>query len=121
MMFLIRAAFWLSLVLLILPGDPASGTDAPRVSLFQALGAAQGIARDVSGFCDRNPEVCATGGSAAAVLGEKARYAYRLVRDYMDGGSRPAAEEQPAARLRGTLTGEDVAVPWHGVKKASQG
>ena len=31
-MFILRAAFWLSVVVLLLPGDPNSGTNAPRVS-----------------------------------------------------------------------------------------
>ena len=36
-MFLVRAAFWLAVVVLLLPGDPNSGANAPRVSAIEAL------------------------------------------------------------------------------------
>src|SRR5690606_3506549 len=41
-MFLIRAAFWFSVVVLLIPGDPNSGTEAPRVGAIDAIVAAQG-------------------------------------------------------------------------------
>lgn len=103
MFFLLRVVFWLSVVILFLPGDPDG--NAPRVGLFQALGAARATVADLAGFCGRNPEVCDTGHSVVEVMGDKARYGVRQLRDYLDG-----EDGAPA----GTLTPEDVAAPWHG-------
>ena len=62
MFFLLRAAFWLSLVVLLIPADP-SETARPRaarsVSTFEAIGAAQSTFEDLRGFCSRNPSEAA--------------------------------------------------------------
>jgi hypothetical protein len=111
MFFLIRSAFWLCLVILLIPGDPASGTDAPRVSLGQAVSAAGATIADLSGFCSRNPEACATGGTALAMIGEKAwqgaEFLIAVLADNFDG-----AENEPVAAGTGTLTAADLAMPW---------
>ncbi|MBL6430533.1 MAG: DUF5330 domain-containing protein [Alphaproteobacteria bacterium] len=43
----------------------------------EGLFAAQSTISDLSGFCDRNPETCATGGQAIARIGERRRSAPR--------------------------------------------
>ncbi len=105
-MFLIRAAFWLSLVVLFLPAEPGSNEPAPGVSAFEAVSAARATAADLSTFCDRNPDVCATGSTALQVFAQKVRYGAHLIRGYFDG----QAEDTPP----GTLRREDVAAPWRG-------
>jgi hypothetical protein len=111
MFFLIRSAFWLCLVILLIPGDPASGTDAPRVSLGQALSAAGATVNDLSGFCGRNPDACATGGTAIAMIGEKAwqgaEFLVGFLAEQLDG-----SEGEPSAEVAGTLTASDRATPW---------
>ena len=77
-MFLFRAAFWLAVVVLLLPGDPNTGTEAPRVSAMQALVATRSAIADFSTFCDRNPDTCATGSTAVQVFASKVRYGAEL-------------------------------------------
>jgi hypothetical protein len=39
-MFLLRAAFWLSVVIMFIPADPQSDTPAPRVTMIETFLAA---------------------------------------------------------------------------------
>jgi hypothetical protein len=110
-MFLIRAAFWFSVVVLLIPGDPNSGSKAPRVSAIDAILAAQGAVSDLAGMCERQPEVCSNGGAALAAFGAKARYSASLFYSVFEG-SEPAPR-LPGVPAGGTLTPEDMAPPWH--------
>jgi len=105
-MFLIRSAFWLTLVILLIPADPQSG-EAPRVTVMNALMAAQATVADLSGFCGRNPEVCATGSAAVDVFAEKAENGVDMIYHYFEGTT-------PAGTGKGTLTDDDLAQPWQG-------
>jgi hypothetical protein len=100
-MFLIRAAFWLTIVVFLLPADPETG-EAPRVGAIQALAAVHATATDFSGFCARNPDVCATGSATFEILSEKVRNGVRLIQEAIDARAAPAD----------TLTKEDVTTPW---------
>jgi hypothetical protein len=106
-MFLIRAAFWLSLVVMLIPADPDSGQEAPRVSAMQAFFAAKATVADMSGFCDRNPDVCSTGGAALKVFTEKARIGARKLYDYFGDD----AEQDPGSD---TLRLDDLEPGWRG-------
>ncbi len=112
MFFLIRSAFWLCLVILLIPGDPDSGTDAPRVTLGQAVSAAGATIADLSGFCSRNPEACATGGTALSVIGEKAWQGAEFLLGFLADRLDQANEQPVAATTLGTLTDADRAMPW---------
>jgi hypothetical protein len=104
--FLFRTVFWLGVVVLLLPGDPNSGTDAPRVSAMQALVATRSAIADFSTFCDRNPQACATGSTAVQVFASKVRYGAELLSGYFNHGS--------SAADRGTLKTEDLQPAWRG-------
>ena len=66
MVFLLRVAFWLSIVLVLLPsGDYQLKEQAPRIGPADAVSAATAAVSDLSGFCDRQPDACAVGGQAA--------------------------------------------------------
>ena len=110
-MFILRAAFWLSVVVLLLPGDPNSGTSAPRVSALEALIAARGAVADVSSFCERNRDVCATGSTALQVFADKVRYGTEVISGFFAGGDEKPADK-PASRS--TLKREDIAPAWRG-------
>ncbi|MCE1235071.1 MAG: DUF5330 domain-containing protein [Hyphomicrobiales bacterium] len=113
MFFLLRAAFWLSLVVLLIPADPTETSvkaDRREVSTFEAIGAAHSTLRDLEGFCERNPTTCDTGRVALDGFGAKARTGARWVYQQLDGrdatptGSTPATDataprvdERPAA------------------------
>ncbi|BCP52779.1 hypothetical protein K32_13960 [Kaistia sp. 32K] len=113
-MFLIRAAFWFSVVVLLIPGDPNSGTDAPRVGAIDALVAAQGAVSDLAGMCERQPDVCSSGGAALAAFGAKARYGVGLLYNAVDG--KLAMPTLPGVAKDGTLTPADMAPQWHAPK-----
>ena len=105
-MFILRAAFWLSLVVLLLPADPRTDAPPPSVGAFEALGAAQATIGDLTSFCDRNPDVCATGSNAFQVFAQKVRHGADILRGYFD-------DEEPIATAD-TLTSDDVQPAWHG-------
>lgn len=108
-MFLIRAAFWLTVVLLLIPGDPNGGTPAPRVSALQALSAAQSAVRDISQLCDREPVACQTGSNALGVLGQKLRYGTELVTKYLE---RTPDKPNPDNISDNGLTPQEIQIPW---------
>ena len=110
-MFLIRAAFWLTVIVLLLPADPPAGNTTPDVNAFQAIGAARDTVADVSGFCGRNPDVCVTGNAVFDLISRKVRYGARKVGEYFNSG------EHAASGPNGTLTNEDASPPWHPPKR----
>jgi len=76
MMFLVKTGFWLLVLILLLPTDEDQQN--------QIYGTAQSAVNDVVGFCDRNPETCATGQEAFAVLVQKAQYGAEVVMALID-------------------------------------
>lgn len=105
MLFLIRTAFWLSVVVLLIPGSPQTNDEAPRVTLFEAVAAAGTAVADMSGFCDRNPDVCTTGNAALHVFADKVRNGTHMIYSFFDGSDSADVD-------KGTLTPEDVEAPW---------
>lgn len=128
-MFLLRSAFWLTIVIMLIPADPETG-DAPRVTLVEAAMAVRATVADLSGFCDRNADVCVTGGAAAQMIAEKAEHGVDIVYRYLTGTAEgsgidmaPGAPGAPSGidmapgtkgSRPGTLTTDDVALPWQG-------
>jgi hypothetical protein len=83
MFFLLRTAFWFSLVLLFLPFGPDENGN--QVGPIQAFVAASEAVGDIAGFCDRKPQVCETGSAAFHTIAvrarEGARIAYQMLGD----------------------------------------
>lgn len=87
MFFLLRVAFWLSLVILLIPADPqiaAERGQGHEVSTFQAIDAAQSTYADVKGFCGRNPTACDVGRVALDTFAAKAKTGARWVAHQFD-------------------------------------
>ncbi len=82
--FLIRAAFWFSLVFLIMPFGSGTDKDGETVSPFQAFFAAREAVGDVSGICERKPDVCQIGKSAFQTIGVRARESVRIAYELLD-------------------------------------
>lgn len=97
MFFLVRKAFWLVLVLAMVPffagKDQAGGFNVDPVAAFMA---AQATVSDLTGFCGRNPQTCETGGEAIAAIGANARDGAKLVYQYFDGAEAGSGTEGPA-------------------------
>lgn len=116
MMFLVRTAFWLGVVIMLIPVDDearqTAETAAQPVAALEAVDAAQETLADVGGFCARNPETCAVGGRLATTFALKARTGAKLVSDFID--DQLAGGKAPADTARGTLTPADLAPEWRG-------
>jgi hypothetical protein len=88
MMFLIRTAFWLMIIVLLLPTD-----DQQRSKVY---GTAEATVKDVATFCDRNPDTCTTGRDAFQVLVQKAEFGARMLMGFIKeqtGGGEAAIDE----------------------------
>lgn len=107
-MFLLRTAFWLSVVVMLLPADKESGEQAPRVTAFEAIVAAQAAVGDMSQFCTRQPDVCDTGGAAFHVFADKVKTGVQLVYGYFNEDK---ASEKPID-AGDTLAPGDAAPAW---------
>jgi Family of unknown function (DUF5330) len=133
MFFLLRMAFWLSVVLILLPSGGSQRTaSAPSAELgaIEAVSAASATVSDMRQFCTRQPEACAAGSQAAVALGQRAQAGARMVYDFIseraaprETGSvtttksvRPAA---PAAKSQDTLTAADLVPAWRGPRRES--
>lgn len=110
MRFLFRVAFWLTVVVLLLPSDPDTGPDTPQVTFVEALNAVRDTFNDLASFCTRNPQSCETGGAVVEIVADKARYGIEQLQDYLD---KTVAEEN-------TLTDADTEIPWQGEASAGE-
>ena len=77
MLFLIRTAFWLIIIVLLLPTDERQRSEV--------YGTAQAAMNDLVTFCDRNPETCAKGKDAFGVFVQKAQFGARMLIDLVNG------------------------------------
>ena len=74
MFFLLRMAFWLGLVLVLLPREKTPESEKlPQVGASEAVSAATAAVSDMSQFCKRQPAACEVGGQAATVIGQRAQ------------------------------------------------
>lgn len=117
MTFLIRMAFWLGLVIMLIPVDEetartTASVEAQPIGAFEAVGAAQAALDDVGGFCARNPDVCDIGGRVATTFMLKARSGVKMLESLLDDQLGPAPTPRPAAA--GTLTPQDLQPAWRG-------
>ena len=82
-MFLLRTAFWISVVLVLLPsGETKPPPEAAKVGAIDAISAATSAVSDVSQFCTRNAEACVTGTHAAVAFGQRAQAGAKMVYDF---------------------------------------
>ena len=94
MFFLLRMAFWLGLVLVLLPREKTPDSDKlPQINAQEAVQAATAAVSDMSQFCKRQPQACGVGGQAVTVIGhraqEGARKVYQIITD------RPETTDKP--------------------------
>jgi hypothetical protein len=85
MFFLVRVAFWLTIVLVLLPsGGAQPNSQAAKIDAGDAVVAAGAAVSDMSGFCDRQAEACVVGSQAAAMIGQRAQAGARMVYDFIN-------------------------------------
>ena len=127
MFFLLRMAFWLGLVLVLLPREKTPESDKlPQLGASEAVSAAHAAVSDMSQFCKRQPAACEVGGQAATVIGQRAqegaRKLYHIITDKKASdhtGSIDGADDTdaslPEAAQRDTLTPDDMVAEWRGL------
>jgi len=134
MFFLLRLAFWLGVVLILLPtGSAQQPSSANDVGPSDAVSAASATVHDLRGFCTRQPEACSVGSQMLTQAGYKLQAGARMLYEFLTAelvkhrAASPAsgAGEHDSANsdfdkswlLRGsqdTLTPADLAPAWHG-------
>jgi hypothetical protein len=126
MFFLVRCAFWICLVLALLPsgGSQPSSKDA-SLNPFDALSAAGAAVSDATQFCDRQPEACEVGGKAAAAFGQRAQAGAKLLYEFLsdkipptETGSIPKGPK--ALPSQHTLKPSDIVPEWRGPPARSE-
>ncbi|TPN83111.1 hypothetical protein FJ987_04025 [Mesorhizobium sp. CU2] len=115
--FLIRMAFWFSLVLLALPLGVGPGEDGQQsVGPIQALFAAREAVGDIAGLCERKPDVCETGKSAMYTISVRAKETAKIAAAMIDDKQpeQAAAAQTKVADVINAATGsvaEDIVLP----------
>jgi hypothetical protein len=138
MFFLLRMAFWLGVVCVLLPSGTKTAADNPQIDAKEAVTVAAAAVSDMRGFCARQPDACVAGGKVAVAIGHKAEAGARTLIEFVTNSlsgeptaSAPvpkheakAADEKAhtakvsakmvpvSTREQGTLTGDDMQPAW---------
>jgi Family of unknown function (DUF5330) len=126
MRFLLRMAFWLTVILALLPSGGSQPTPKINVSAVDAMSAAKATVTDMRSFCERQPDACSVGSQAAVGIGQRAQAGAKMLYEYLNDhlGSQDtrtanaAAGEAvplPSARpSQHTLSPADLGPAWRG-------
>jgi hypothetical protein len=127
MFFLLRMAFWLTVVCVMLPSGSNNTSPDAQIDATQAASLAAAAVSDARGFCERQPDACEVGGKVAIAIGHKAEAGARTLFEFISTkmNEKPAAVEKAAPRfssgqasnhapVSGTLTASDMAPAWQG-------
>jgi len=142
MFFLLRMAFWLGVVLVLLPsGSVQPNASQTEVGASEALSAASATVGDLRGFCTRQPDACTVGSQVATAIGYKAQAGAKMLYDFLSealapretgaltngtprGGrsAKATPEKSPAERTsQNTLNPADLAPAWRGPASRKDG
>ncbi len=116
MWFLIKGAFWFSLVLVLLPLFDTDATQklerGPAVELGDTVSAASEAITYLSAMCLEKPEVCEKGAEAFVALGHRARegahVAYKLLDSQFADPTEQAALGQPLPEPAAAVGADDA-------------
>jgi hypothetical protein len=122
MWFLVRMAFWLSIVVMVMPAGRSRQTGpAQQVGAGEAIAAVTAAISDMRQFCSRQPDTCAVAARAIVQFGGKVQMSANTFLAYLNErlANRPATAsddvEKPArAPSQNTLTHADLVAPWRG-------
>ena len=116
MFFLLRMAFWLCVVCVLLPSGSKTTSPEAKIDASEAVTLAGAAVSDVRGFCERQPDACVTGGKVAVAIGHKAEAGARTLYEFVSKlREKSASGEKAAARpgSEGNLTPADMAPARH--------
>ena len=113
MFFLLRMAFWLCVICVLLPGGTKSTRPEAQVDASEAVTLATAAVSDVRGFCERRPDACVTGGKVAVALGHKAEAGARTLYEFIAKLREKSVSNEKTGLAQGTLTPTDLVPAWH--------
>jgi hypothetical protein len=126
MRFLLKVAFWLAVVVLLLPTPPSDRpSPASQVGAGDAMSAASATVSDMRQFCSRQREACEIGSQAVTHFAYKAEAAAKMLYEFLNerlrserAGSAMSGAENAASSMsrpsQNTLTPADIAPAWRG-------
>jgi Family of unknown function (DUF5330) len=122
MFFLIRAAFWLSIVIILLPTGSQQPKSVPSIETADAVSAASAAVSDFRRFCARQPEACTVGSQAAVAFGYKAQAGAKMLYDFLTDALTPTEtgsvasvstrKGEASAKSQDTLLPTDLTPAW---------
>jgi hypothetical protein len=137
MFFLLRMAFWLGVVLVLLPTlAPQRGASTNAVGAVDAISAASATVGDLKGFCARQPDACTVGSQMATAIGYKAQAGAKMLYGVLTealapretgsvsngaGRTRSAQDKSLEHASQNTLTPADLAPVWRGPQPRKDG
>jgi hypothetical protein len=96
MFFLLRIAFWLTIVLALLPSggaqQSAQASAQTKVGPTEAVVAAGAAVSDMGSFCERQPDACVVGAQAAVAIGQRAQAGAKMVYEFFSDHASHGAE-----------------------------
>jgi hypothetical protein len=114
MFFLLRMAFWLCVVCILLPSGNKKTSPEAQINASEAVTLAGAAVSDVRGFCERQPDACVTGGKVAIALGHKAEAGARTLYEFVTKfREKSASGDKAKPGSEGTLTPADMVPSWH--------
>jgi hypothetical protein len=138
MRFLLRMAFWLGLILVLLPSGGSQPAPSSDVSPSEAFFAAKATMADMRQFCERQADACTVGAQAAVAIGHRAQAGAKLLYEFLNDQLGPndaattgavanaradAAQSPPLPPVRpsqNTLAPADRAPSWRGPQPHGQ-
>ena len=84
MRFLLRMAFWLTVIFVMLPSGGSAPPPQTNVSAIEAMSAARATVTDMRSFCERQPDACAVGSQAAVAIGHRAQAGAKMLYEYLN-------------------------------------
>jgi Family of unknown function (DUF5330) len=121
MRFLLRVAFWLGVVLILLPSGGTQPLPKSQVSAGEAFSAAKAAVSDMQRFCERQPTVCEVGSQTASTLGQRAQVGAKMLYEFLheqfgndDSTTVQSTGTVPAKPSQHTLRPADLTPPWRG-------
>jgi hypothetical protein len=110
MRFLLRLAFWLGVVLVVLPSVGTQTAPKVEVSAGDALSAARATVDDARSFCERQHDACVFGSQAAIAIGQRAQAGAKMLYEFLNEQLGPN-EAGPATTSSTTTADKGVPLP----------
>jgi Family of unknown function (DUF5330) len=117
MRFLLRVAFWLGVVLVLLPSAGTEPTPKTQVGTVEAISAARAAVGDLRTFCDRQADACNIGSQAAVAIGHRAQAGAKMLYEFLNEQLGPQSNDAVGSTGKAsqhTLTPADLEPTWRG-------